>query len=183
MCVQCRIVRRGRLNWAEPSMRVSRVTPTTHHPPPTTHHLPRPRLNTRDSRIPPPHPCTRNRRQSTVDACTSGLTAITNVVEHSLATGCAPGDAAEFANQKCNVYKASDVAAGTCGSAEKAVSPLPLTNGDCVKVQCAPACCAMASPPRWRRDSHDLALARGHTGGRQRSRAGAAELGAGEHVR
>ena len=70
-----------------------------------------------------------------MDACQSGLTAITNVVEHSLASGCAPGDAAEYANQKCNAYKASDVAAGTCGATEKAPSPLPLTNGDCIKVR------------------------------------------------
>lgn len=71
--------------------------------------------------------------QAAVTACNADLTAITTINEGELAAGCSPADASSFAGPSCNVFSASNVVDGTCGSNAKTPAPMPLTNGDCVK--------------------------------------------------
>lgn len=80
--------------------------------------------------------------QSEVDECTTrigvaSMTAISTIAQHSLASGCAPEDAASFGTQQCNAFSSSSVPDGTCGTTPKAATPQPLTNGDCVKTTAA----------------------------------------------
>ena len=75
--------------------------------------------------------------QSEVSSCDNTLTAISNVNEGQLPDGCRPGSTASLQVNKCNVYQASSVATGSCGSQQMSPGAMPLTNGNCIKVSSA----------------------------------------------